>query len=148
MDDLAAVAAEPGLVFGGDGRGGFVVPEMGPHVDGMAAFVRLLGLVARTQLTLSAIDARIPRTALLRARVATPWARKGQVMRAVLDAAGDRAVDTTDGVRVVEADAPVGAGCCPTRARRSPGCGPRHPTRPPPEQLLERVGGGRPGGDR
>ncbi|MEZ5116764.1 MAG: sugar phosphate nucleotidyltransferase [Candidatus Nanopelagicales bacterium] len=104
VDELTAVAAEPGVIFAGDGRGGFVVPEMGPHIDGMASFVRLLGLVARTQLTLSAIDRRIPRTTMLRARVPTPWARKGQVMRAAIDGANGRQVDTTDGVRIVEPD--------------------------------------------
>ena len=48
------------MIFGGDGRGGFVVPEFSRTLDGIAAFARLLGLVARTQLTLSQIDARIP----------------------------------------------------------------------------------------
>jgi mannose-1-phosphate guanylyltransferase/phosphomannomutase len=93
-----------GTLLAGDGRGGFVIPEVGTALDAMAAFVRLLGLVARTQLRLSEIDERIPRAHLGRASVPTPWAVKGQVMRAVVEAAGDRRLDTTDGVRVVEAD--------------------------------------------
>jgi len=72
--------------------------------DPYAAFVRLLGLVARTQLSLSQIDGRIPHAHVVRRDVPTPWAHKGQVMRAVLESAGDREVDTTDGVRVVEDD--------------------------------------------
>ena len=103
-DDLARVAASPGLVFGGDGRGGFVVPEVGSSPDALATVVRLLGLVARTQLTLSAIDRRIPEAHVVRHRLDTPWQRKGGIMRAVLEAAGDRTVDHTDGVRVVEPD--------------------------------------------
>jgi mannose-1-phosphate guanylyltransferase/phosphomannomutase len=70
----------------------------------VAAFARLLGLIARTKLTMSEIDARIPRAHVLRRDVATAWSAKGAVMRAVLEAAGGRTVDTTDGVRVVEAD--------------------------------------------
>ena len=101
---LSEAAALPDVVFAGDGRGGFVVPEFGPAVDGIAAFARLLGLVARTKLTVSEIDARIPQAAVVRRSVATPWAAKGAVMRAVLEAAGDRRIDTTDGVRVVERD--------------------------------------------
>jgi mannose-1-phosphate guanylyltransferase/phosphomannomutase len=101
---LSAAAARPGVVFGGDGRGGFVVPEFSAAVDGLAAFARLLGLVARTKLTVSEIDARIPEAHVLRHAVPTPWAAKGGVMRAVLEAAGDREVDMTDGVRVVEPD--------------------------------------------
>ena len=103
-DELSRVAGEPGVVFAGDGRGGFVVPELSPAMDGLAAFVRLLGLVARTRLSLSEIDARIPLAHVVRQSVPTAWARKGGVMREVLEAAGTREVDTTDGVRVVEAD--------------------------------------------
>ncbi|GAB2624077.1 mannose-1-phosphate guanyltransferase [Streptomyces capparidis] len=103
-DDLTHAVEEEGTVFGGDGRGGFVIPEFSGVFDGTAAFVRLVGLVARTQLTLSQIDARIPRAHVHRRDLATPWAVKGLVMRRVVEAAGDRSVDTTDGVRVVEAD--------------------------------------------
>src|SRR5947208_8509332 len=101
---LTEAAAERDVIFAGDGRGGFVVPEFSPAVDGIAAFARLLGLVARTKLTMSEIDARIPQAAVVRRSIPTPWAAKGAAMRAVLEAAGGREVDTTDGVRVVETD--------------------------------------------
>ncbi len=100
--DLTRAADAPGVIFAGDGRGGFVLPELSPALDGIAAFVRLLGLVARTRLTLSQIDARIPHAHLVRRSVPTPWAVKGAVMRTVMEAADGREVDTTDGVRVVE----------------------------------------------
>lgn len=87
-----------------DGQGGFSVGGLGGQRDAVATAVALLGLVARTQLTLSAIDARIPRTVSVRHGVPTPWAAKGAVMRAVHERAGGRDVDLTDGVRVVEAD--------------------------------------------
>jgi len=104
-DDLTRASSAPeGAIFGGDGRGGFVIPEFSHLLDGPAAFVRLVGLVARTQLTLSQIDARIPRAHVQRRDLATPWSKKGMVMRSVVEAAGDRQVDTTDGVRVVESD--------------------------------------------
>jgi mannose-1-phosphate guanylyltransferase/phosphomannomutase len=99
---LTEATAADDVIFGGDGRGGFVVPEFCRTFDGIATFVRLLGLVARTRLTLSQIDARIPRAHLLKRSMPTPWAAKGAVMRTVVEAAGDRQVDTTDGVRVVE----------------------------------------------
>nr|WP_276209468.1 hypothetical protein [Streptomyces dangxiongensis] len=103
-DDLTRVGGEEGTIFGGDGKGGFIVPEFSSVYDGAAAFVRLIGLVARTQLTVSQIDARIPRAHVLKRDLATPWAVKGLVMRRVVEAAGNRFVDTTDGVRVVETD--------------------------------------------
>jgi mannose-1-phosphate guanylyltransferase / phosphomannomutase len=102
--DLTQAATRDDVLFAGDGRGGFVVPEFSPAIDGMAAFVRLLGLVARTRLTLSQIDDRIPHANVVRRTVPTPWAVKGQVMRTVVEAVGERTLDTTDGVRVVEPD--------------------------------------------
>nr|WP_036553816.1 mannose-1-phosphate guanyltransferase [Nocardiopsis sp. CNT312] len=100
----AVRAAGDETVFAGDNRGGFVVPEFSPTSDGIAAFVRLLGLVARAQRPVGRIDRAIPRAHLLRRSVPTPWAVKGSVMRAVVEAAGDRELDTTDGVRVLEED--------------------------------------------
>jgi len=101
---LSQAVADEAVVFGGDGRGGFVVPQFSHTVDGIAAFVQLAGLVARTQLDLSEIDSRIPQSHVARRSVPTPWAAKGVVMRSVIEDAGDRVLDTTDGVRVVEAD--------------------------------------------
>ncbi|MGH3290390.1 MAG: mannose-1-phosphate guanyltransferase, partial [Trebonia sp.] len=103
-DALTTAAAADDVIFAADGRGGFVVPEFGRTVDGIAAFVRLLGLVARTRLTLSQIDARIPRAHLMRRSVPTPWAAKGSVMRTVIEEAGTRPLDTTDGVRIVDVE--------------------------------------------
>ncbi|WP_248958548.1 mannose-1-phosphate guanyltransferase [Sphaerisporangium perillae] len=104
LDALTSAAADPELIFAADGRGGFIVPEFAPTVDGLAAFLRLLGLVARTRLSLSQIDARIPQAKMLKRTVPTPWAAKGAVMRSVVEAADGHQLDTTDGVRVVEED--------------------------------------------
>jgi mannose-1-phosphate guanylyltransferase / phosphomannomutase len=101
---LTAAAMQSDVMFAGDGRGGFVVPEFSTAIDAFAAFVRLAGLVARTQLQLSEIDTRIPQSHIVRRSLPTPWAAKGMVMRAVVEEANGRHVDTTDGVRVVEAD--------------------------------------------
>jgi len=104
MHALTLAAAQDEVIFAADGHGGFVVPECSRTIDGIAAFVRLLGLVARTRLTLSQIDARIPVAHLLKRSIPTPWAAKGGVMRTVMEAAGGREIDTTDGVRVTEHD--------------------------------------------
>lgn len=101
---LAEATAADDVIFAADGRGGFVVPEFTRTIDGIAAFTRLLGLVARTRLTLSQIDARIPVAHRLKRSLPTPWAAKGSVMRTVAEAAGEREVDTTDGIRVIEPD--------------------------------------------
>jgi mannose-1-phosphate guanylyltransferase / phosphomannomutase len=104
LDALTEAAAAEDVILAADGRGGFVVPEFCRTMDGIAAFTWMLGLVARARLTLSQIDARIPEAHLLRRSVPTPWAAKGGVMRAVVEAAGDRPLDTTDGIRVTDED--------------------------------------------
>jgi mannose-1-phosphate guanylyltransferase / phosphomannomutase len=104
LDALTEAAAADDVILAADGRGGFIVPEFSRTMDGIAAFTRILGLVARTRLTLSQIDARIPAAHLLRRSVPTPWTAKGSVMRAVVEAAAGRPLDTTDGVRVTDQD--------------------------------------------
>ncbi len=104
QEALTTAAAADDVIFAADGRGGFVVPSFARTVDGITAFVMLLGLVARTRLTLSQIDARIPQAHLLRRSIPTPWAAKGSVMRTVVEAAADKSVDTTDGVRIIDPD--------------------------------------------
>lgn len=104
LDTLTRAASRPDMIFAGDGRGGFIVPEFAPTLDGLAVFLRLLGLVARTRMSLSQIDARIPEAKMLKRTVPTPWAHKGTVMRSVVEAAEGYRLDTTDGVRIVEDD--------------------------------------------
>jgi mannose-1-phosphate guanylyltransferase/phosphomannomutase len=104
LHGLYQAATAKDVIFAADGKGGFIVPSFSRSIDGMAAFAQLLGLVARTRLTLSQIKARIPEANLLKRSMPTPWAAKGMVMRTVVEAAGDRDIDTTDGVRVIEPD--------------------------------------------
>jgi mannose-1-phosphate guanylyltransferase / phosphomannomutase len=104
LHGLQEATAADDVIFAADGRGGFVVPEFSRSIDGIAAFARLIGLVARTRLTLSQIHDRIPAAHLLKRKMPTPWAAKGLVMRTVVEAAGDMPIDTTDGVRVVVPD--------------------------------------------
>jgi mannose-1-phosphate guanylyltransferase/phosphomannomutase len=102
LHGLYEATAAKDVIFAADGKGGFIVPGFSRSIDGIAAFAQLLGLVARTRLTLSQIKARLPEANLLKRSLPTPWAAKGMVMRTVVEAAGDREIDTTDGVRVIE----------------------------------------------
>lgn len=100
-------ASQASLLLAGDGAGAFVIPSVQPTPDGLAAFARLVALVARTRLTLGEIDDRIPRSTVVRADLRTPWAAKGAVMREVAAVARQRPgarVDLTDGAKIVEAD--------------------------------------------
>lgn len=89
---LSQAAAQPDVVLAADGRGGFIIPPMGRHLDPFAAFIRLLGLIARTRLRLSEINARIPRSFVEQEAVPTAWGRRAQVMRTVTETAQGSAV--------------------------------------------------------
>jgi mannose-1-phosphate guanylyltransferase/phosphomannomutase len=97
----------PGLLLAGDGAGSFAVPAVAPTPDGLAAFSRLVSLVAGTRLTLGEIDERIPRSTVVHTGVRTPWAAKGAVMREVAAVARARpgtTLDLTDGIKVIDPD--------------------------------------------
>jgi mannose-1-phosphate guanylyltransferase/phosphomannomutase len=106
-DAVARLPATSDLLLAGDGAGRFVIPAVASTPDGLAAFARLVGLVARTRLTLGEIDDRIPRSAVVRADVRTPWAAKGAVMREVAGVARQRrgaSTDLTEGIKVINDD--------------------------------------------
>ena len=95
------------LLLAGDGAGAFVIPAVAPTPDALAAFARLVCVVARTRLTLSEIDDRIPDSQVVHASVRTPWAVRGSVMRQISALAHrrpDSIVDLTAGIKVIDAD--------------------------------------------
>lgn len=97
---LAGAARDPRVVLAGDGRGRFVLPAVGPGPDAVVALMMLLSLMSQTDLTLSALDARIPATSVLTRTVPVPWAQRGAAMRGVRERAEGGVIDTLDGVRV------------------------------------------------
>jgi mannose-1-phosphate guanylyltransferase/phosphomannomutase len=106
-----AFARMPGvpddLLLAGDGAGSFIIPAVARTPDALAAFARLVALVARTRLTLSEIDDRIPDSQVVRADIRTPWAVRGTVMRQLSDLAHQRPgakIDLTAGIKVIDAD--------------------------------------------
>lgn len=100
--ELSARVAETSIALGADGEGGFIIPTVSRHLDPFAAFIRLLGLVARTRLTLSAIDERIPASFVVSTDVITPWAQKGMVMRLAREQSDAPLIlDDFAGIRVV-----------------------------------------------
>ncbi len=95
------------LLLAGDGAGAFVIPAVAPTPDALAAFARLVSLVARTRLTLREIDDRIPDSQVVHSRVRTPWAVRGTVMREISALAHQRpdaTIDLTAGIKVIDGD--------------------------------------------
>ncbi|HKE98682.1 MAG TPA: sugar phosphate nucleotidyltransferase [Actinomycetes bacterium] len=99
---IMAAAQGDGVVFAGAEGGGYVFPALHPAYDALTSFGRLLELLALQDVTLAEAVARLPATSVVRRRIATPWERKGTIMRQVVEGAKGKPTDATDGVKVFE----------------------------------------------
>ncbi len=103
---VARAAQQEGVLFAGAEDGGCVFPCLHPTFDGLLAFGKLLELLATEETGLARAVAALPEASVARREVPTPWERKGAVMRQVVEAAKDRPVDDTDGIKVFHAPPP------------------------------------------
>jgi mannose-1-phosphate guanylyltransferase/phosphomannomutase len=89
--------------FAGNAEGGFCFPSFMPALDAISTLVHLLALLGARDLNLSDLVVGLPSVHVVHERVATPFERKGVVMRKVVEAAkGDRLV-LIDGVKTFDA---------------------------------------------
>jgi mannose-1-phosphate guanylyltransferase/phosphomannomutase len=97
---LAKAAEEPGVGFAADLSGGFIIPGFLPAIDGAAAFVKVLDLLAVRKEPLSKLVAGVPAMHVVHERVVTPWESKGTVMRSLVEQNKGRDVELVDGVKI------------------------------------------------
>jgi mannose-1-phosphate guanylyltransferase/phosphomannomutase len=97
---LAEAANEPGVGFAADLTGGFILPGFLPALDGSAAFLKVLDLLAIRQRPLSELVARAPEIHIVHDEVVTPWESKGVVMRSLVEQSKGREVVLVDGVKI------------------------------------------------
>jgi len=93
-------AAGDGVVFAGDAFGGFIFPAFQPAFDAMLASVKLLEMLARSELTIHEAIRLVPQRMMARDQVPCPWERKGRVMRTLLESTAGEQVELTDGVKI------------------------------------------------
>jgi len=104
---ISEAILEHGAVLGGEGNGGVAVPEVQATHDSAAAIGLLLEHLARTGLSLSALDAGLP-TLVVR-KLAVPAAPRHlfsalQDFREAVGEVAGATVDQTDGVKVLWPD--------------------------------------------
>jgi len=97
---LAEAAEEPGVGFAADLNGGFILPGFLPAIDGAAAFIKALDLLAGRGSKLSDLVAAVPPIHIVHEQVITPWESKGLVMRSLVEQNKARDVDLIDGVKI------------------------------------------------
>ncbi|MBS1847066.1 MAG: mannose-1-phosphate guanyltransferase, partial [Actinobacteria bacterium] len=83
-----------------DTEGGFIIPGFLPAFDAAAALVKLLELLASAGTSLADVVANLPASHVVHTTVATPWDRKGLVMRSLVEQFQVGDPDLIDGVKV------------------------------------------------
>jgi mannose-1-phosphate guanylyltransferase/phosphomannomutase len=102
LPELTKAAAQPDVVFGGAGSGGYVFPQFLPAYDAVASLAKLLELLAPVERPVSELVGELPRPTLVQREIACPWAMKGLVMRLLNERFAERDVDLTDGIKVFD----------------------------------------------
>lgn len=97
---LMEVAAQEGVVFVGDGMGGFIFPDFQPAFDGMLATLKILEMLAATGSRLHNLLRSIPERFMVKTRLPCPWEIKGTIMRRLIEDTKDEEVELIDGVKV------------------------------------------------
>jgi len=99
---LMELAARPGVAFAANRSGGFMWPRFLPAYDAAASLVMLVDLLARSGERLSSLVRGLPSAHVAHLTVATPWERKGLVMRGLVEQLADHKTVLIDGVKVLE----------------------------------------------
>ncbi len=97
---LMEAAAQDGMAFVGDAFGGFIFPRFHPAFDGLLATLKILEMLALSDLTLHEAIRHVPKRVMAREQVPCPWEMKGTLMRTLLEATKDEQVELVDGVKI------------------------------------------------
>lgn len=98
---LMEVANRGEVDFAASQEGGFIWPDFLPAYDAVATLAKLLDLLAVTGHSLSSVARELPAVHIAQEVVATPWERKGAVMRTILERVKDAEVVLVDGIKVL-----------------------------------------------
>ncbi len=97
---LMEAAAQEGMAFVGDAFAGFIFPRFQPAFDAMLATLKILEMLALSDLTLHEAIRHVPKRVTAREQVPCPWEMKGTLMRTLIEATKDAEVELVDGVKI------------------------------------------------
>jgi mannose-1-phosphate guanylyltransferase / phosphomannomutase len=97
---LMEAATQEGVVFVGDAFGGFIFPGFQPAFDAMLATLKILEMLALSDLSLHEAIRNVPQRATSREEIPCPWEMKGTLMRTLIESTKDEQVELVDGVKI------------------------------------------------
>jgi mannose-1-phosphate guanylyltransferase/phosphomannomutase len=101
---LMARARRSEVGFAGSPEGALIFPEFLAAPDGLMTFGKTLELIATRRKPLAELVDALPEVHIAKARVRTPWALKGAVMRSVASSGVPGRLLLLDGVKVIQED--------------------------------------------
>ncbi|MEA2082589.1 MAG: sugar phosphate nucleotidyltransferase [Elusimicrobiota bacterium] len=93
---------EKDIVFGADGKGGFIFPEFQPSFDGMFSICKIIELCSVLGVNLSDITSKIKDPEISGRSIYCPWEKKGLLMRKLSDAFPAAKTELVDGIKLIE----------------------------------------------
>lgn len=97
---IMEAATQEGMVFVGDAFGGFIFPRFQPAFDAMLATLKILELLALSDLTLHEAIRHVPKRVTSREQIPCPWEMKGTLMRTLIEETKHEQVELLDGVKI------------------------------------------------
>jgi mannose-1-phosphate guanylyltransferase/phosphomannomutase len=97
---IMEAATQEGMVFVGDAFGGFIFPRFQPAFDAMLATLKILELLALSDLSLHEAIRNVPRRVTSREQIPCPWEMKGTLMRTLIEETKHERVELVDGVKI------------------------------------------------
>src|SRR3989442_868659 len=104
---VAGAMFQTGATFGGEENGGAIFPDHQFCRDGAMAAAKMLEILAHARKTLSTLEAELPEYHIKKANVPVPADQRDAVLTSIVALAKGRKVDTTDGVKILEAEGAV-----------------------------------------
>lgn len=103
--EMMEAAGKPGVKFVGERLGGFIFPEFQHSFDAMFATCKIIELLNRAKVKLSAVVKDVPPSRVQKKDVSCPPELKGRVLRLLIENLKDEELDLVDGIKVKMGDA-------------------------------------------
>jgi len=93
-----------GVVFAGDGKGGFIFPEFQPAFDAMYAICKIIEMCAKLDVNFTEIAEHLAEPDIVSRPVHCPWGKKGFLMRKLIEELPKSGTEMIDGIKLTSRD--------------------------------------------